>query len=111
MAAYAATVSSKMDSAVKIDSVVGIGMYAGAVNITNYNSTLAAITAISKKFKSIIAVVAAPSDAGYVFEWVDASNAFKAYFADYDALADGALIQAADDSDVGEAHFIAIGLI
>lgn len=78
MAAYAATVTSLMKRAVKIDQVVGIGLFAGSVNITNYNSTLVAIADIQKKFKSIIAVLAAMTDSGFLLEYVIASNAFKA---------------------------------
>jgi hypothetical protein len=86
-------------------------MFAGQCNVTNYNSTLVAITGISGKFKDIISVVSGASDSGFVFEWVDASNAFKVYYADYDAVADGALIEAADDTDVGSVSFVAIGFV
>lgn len=112
MAAYAATVTSLMDRAVKVDQVVGIGMFAGRCNVTNYNQTLAEIKAITDKFKDMIAVVTdGASDSGYVFHWVDASGAFKVYHADYDAVADGALIEAPTDTDVGEVNFVAYGLV
>lgn len=109
MAAYAATVTSTMSKPEKISAVTGLRVFCGEVNITNYNQTLAAITGISGKFKTIYSVVAGVSDNGHIFEWVDASNAFKVYHADYDAVADGPLIQAASDTDAGSAHFIAIG--
>lgn len=111
MAAYAATVTSLLDRGRKIDQVTGIGMFAGECNVSNYNTTLAEITGITGKFKTVIAVVAGTSDEGYIFEWVDASGAFKAYTFDYDAIADGPAIEAAIDTDVGSAHFIAIGLV
>jgi len=110
MAAYAATVTSPQARPSSLGDSVGLKIFCGEVNITNYNQTLAAITGISGKFQSIFAVVAAVSDNGHVFEWVDASNAFKVFHADYDAVADGALIEAASDTDAGSAHFIAVGI-
>lgn len=81
MAAYAATVSSLMQRAVKVDQVVGVGVYAGNCNLSNYNSTLAEITAITKKFQSVVAVVAeGVSDTGYLIKWDATSKAFKAYY-------------------------------
>jgi len=118
MAVYAATVTSTMKRAVKIDNVVGIGIFAGECNVTNYNTTLAEITDISKKFKTILTVVAGVSDNGHLLEWVDASKAFKAVtptnVSDQTPTADivaAGAAEAATDVDVGSAHFIAIGLI
>ena len=111
MAAYAATVTSLMTRAVKVDAVTGYAMYAGTVNVTNYNQTLAEITAITGKFKNVIAVSGGVSDSGFVLRWNNTSGAFEAFFADYDAVADGALIEAATDTDVGEVTFIAMGLV
>lgn len=108
MAAYAATVTSLMNKAVKIDSVVGIGIFAGKCDITNYNTTLAEITAISKKFKSIIAVVGGTTQGGEWVEWLDANNSFKAYISN---AVTGITEEVAVDVDVGEFDFIAIGLI
>jgi hypothetical protein len=110
MAAYAATVSSLLRRSVKVDAVNGVYMYSGTVNVTNYNSTLVALTGISGQFRSIISVVAGVTDSGYLLEWVAASNSFKAYYFDYDAGADGAAIEVADDTDVGQAYFTAFGL-
>ena len=118
MAAYASTVTAVMKRAVKIDQVLGIGMFVGECNITNYNTTLAEITDISKKFKSVLAVVAAVSDSGFLFEWIDATKSFKAVtptnVSDQTPTADIAAAgaaEAATDVDVGSAHFIAYGLI
>lgn len=118
MAAYASTVTAVMKRAVKIDSVLGIGMFVGECNITNYNTTLAEITDISKKFKSVLAVVAAVSDNGHLFEWIDATKSFKVVTptnaSDQTPTADIAAAgaaEAATDVDVGSAHFIAYGLI
>ncbi len=111
MAAYASTVTSDMKRAVKIDQVTGIGMFAGRCDVTNYNTTLGAITAISGKFRSLLAVVAeGVSDNGYVPGWVVASNSFKIYEGNYDA-ADGPLIEAQVDDDAGAFDFVAFGLV
>ena len=106
MAAYAATVTSLMKRAVKVDQITGIGMFAGRCDITNYNSTLAAITAIRDKFKSgtVISVVGGTAEGADLVEWVDASNAFKAYVASTGT-------EVADDVDVGEFDFVAYGLV
>ncbi len=109
MAAYAATVTSAMRHAVKIDMVAGVNMYAGKIDLTNYNTTLAAITGISGKFRSVIAVIASTTDEGYILEWIAASNSFKAYRFDYNNAADGPAIEAPTDTDIGAADFIAIG--
>lgn len=85
MGAYAASVTSVMSKAVKIDAVTGIGIFAGKCDITNYNSTLAEITAITGKLKSLICVVVTGiSDNGYHVRWDASGEAFKAY----DAVAD-----------------------
>ena len=108
MAAYAASVSSLMKRAVKIDAVMGIGIYAGRVNLTNYNSTLAEITGITGKFKSMIAVVPGVAEGGDWLEWVHASGAFKAYVSN---ATTGVTEEVAADVDVGEFDFVAIGLV
>ncbi len=109
MAAYASTVTFTVDKAKKVDSVTGIGLLVGSVNVTNYNSTNVAITDITGKFKTTLGVVAEVTDSGHILKWTGTS--FKAYYADYDAVADGALIEVADDVDAGAANFIAVGLI
>jgi len=112
MAVYAATVTSLMKRAVKVDQVTGYGMFTGRCDLTNYNATLAAITAITGKFKDVISVVPqGVSDNGFLVEWIDASGAFKAYTFDYDAVADGAAIEAATDTDIGAFDFVAYGLV
>jgi len=100
-----------MKRAVKIDQVTGIGMFAGQVDVSNYNTTLAEITGITGKFKSIIAVTTqGASDTGWVPQWVTASKAFKMWEGNYDA-ADGPLQEASDDDDTGAFEFVAYGLI
>ena len=109
MAAYAATVTAT--NRVRDRLPGGIGVLVGECNVTNYHQTLVEITAISKAFKTVLAVVPAISDSGHVFEWVDASKSFKVWHVDNDAVADGPLIQAASDTDAGSAHFIAFGVV
>lgn len=110
MAAYAAAVTSSMKRAVKIDQVTGIGVFAGKCDITNYNTTLAAITAISGKFKTsgIISVVGGTTQGGEWVEWIDASNSFKVYISN---ATTGVTEEVATDVDVGEFDFVAIGFI
>lgn len=82
MADYANTVTSLMKRAVKVDQVTGIGMYVGKCDLTNYNSTLAEIVAITGKFKNIIQVICSTiSDNGYLARWDATGEAFKAYYA------------------------------
>lgn len=81
MVAYASTITSTMKRAVKIDHVIGFGMYVGKADITNYNQTLAEITAISKKFRNLMEVIcSAISDNGYLLRWDATGKAFKAYY-------------------------------
>ena len=110
MAAYAATVTSLMKKAVKIDQIVGIGIFCGKCDITNYNTTLAAILAIRDKFRTsgIIAVIGGTTEGGEWVEWLDASNSFKAYISN---ATTGITEEVTTDVDVGEFDFIAIGFI
>jgi hypothetical protein len=78
------------------------------VNLTNYNSTLVEITGITGKFKSVIAVIPATAEGSDRVEWVHASGAFKSYTDDGTS---GVPAETADDVDVGEFDFIAVGTI
>lgn len=119
MAAYAATITSLMTKAVKIDSVVGIGIFAGRCDLTNYNTTAAEITAITGKFKSLIAVKAdGLSDNGYLVFWHPTDKAFHAHYptnaSDQTPTADiaaAAAAEVANDVDIGAFDFIAIGFL
>lgn len=56
--------------------------------------------------------VAVESDSGYIFKYDRTNGKIMAYYADYDAVADGALIQVADTTDlsgVTAAAYVAIG--
>ncbi len=106
MAAYAATVTSSLLKTLKIDDTLGIGVYVGKCDITNYNQTNAEITGITGKFKTVLAVIAGATDLGYLLEWK--TNTFKAWtFEDTNNVP----VQVASDIDVGEGTFIAIGII
>lgn len=107
MAAYAATVTSAQPKAAAIGQQK-LGVFAGSVNITNYNQTNAAITAITGKFRTVIAVVAGITDEGYFLEWNAANTSFKAWKATGNA---GAAEEVASDVDVGLAKFTAYGII
>ena len=79
MAAYATTVVVNNRNMTPIGG--GLGILTGTVDITNYNSTLAAIIAISGMFRSINAVILdSVSDNGYLGRWVSASNAIKCFY-------------------------------
>ncbi|KKL70764.1 hypothetical protein LCGC14_2101660 [marine sediment metagenome] len=112
MAAYAYAVTSLLIKPARFGDVTGLGMYGGVLDITNYNvATKPAITEISGKFRNVVSVVFGTSDTGFVFRYDLATNTVFAYYADYDAVADGALIQSAVDLDAGAAHFQAFGLV
>ena len=110
MAAYAATVTSLMKRAVKVDQITGIGMFAGKCDITNYNTTLVAIVAIRDKFRSggVISVIGGTTEGGEWVEWLDASNSFKAYISN---ATTGITEEVTTDVDVGEFDFVAYGLV
>lgn len=110
MAAYAYSVTSDMRKVAKLGDVVGYAMYAGQVNITNYNATTKPeITEISDKFKSVIAVTFACSDSGQVFRWDAVNNTIECFASG--GTAGVPLAEEATDTDCGEASFIAMGLI
>ena len=140
MAAYAATVTSKMKDAERISR--SLGVYAGTVNISNYNAALVEITGISRYFLTgtgtIVSVVAnGPTANGYNLAWNYASNAFKAYAPTnivFSGSATGANVtwdsalnafqavskagthlaegkEVADNTDLGTVTFVAIGFI
>ena len=108
MAAYDSTVTVDQISAEK--SSRSNGLLSGSVDITNYNSTTTEETDITKMFRANPRVVFGTTDNGFVLQWIKATGKIKAFYADYDAVADGALIEVADDVDVGAADFIAMGV-
>lgn len=79
MAAYAATVTSPMRKPIKIGS--DLVCYRGAVNVTNYNPTLAEITGITGKFKDDPTVLlGGVTDEGYLVTWDESAKAVKAFY-------------------------------
>jgi len=80
MADYAATVTSELRKPITIGN--SMVLYYGTVNVTNYNTTLAEITDITKMFRNDAPVVALGgiTDNGFLVAWVAASKAIKAWY-------------------------------
>lgn len=105
MAAYAASVSLKVRGPKEI--APGLSILPCRVNITNYNQTLAEITGVTGRFKTVLHVVAGATDTGYLLEWIHASKSFKAWtFEDTGNVP----VQVASDVDVGEADVLVYGI-
>ena len=61
--------------------------------------------------KGVVAVIPSPKS-GYVFEYDSDDEKLLAYYADYDAVDDGALIEVADTTDLAaitDVKFVALG--
>ena len=108
--AYTVAVTIKSEKTIKLKNNMGVGVLHASAALTNYNSALVAITAISGRFQSVLAVVPAPSSTGYSPEWVTASSAFKVWAAKA-TTASSVLTQLGEDVDAGNFEFIAIGLV
>lgn len=68
---------------------------------------------LSNHFDRLIAFIAFEPTAGYVFIYDRTNKKVKVYFADYDAGADGALIEVADTTDLSAltaVYFMAVGV-
>ena len=88
----------------KVPGQPGYKMITGSINLTNYNATLAEITAITGKFKAAPRVILEGiSSGGHLVTWVAASKAVKALVSTTGA-------EAATDVNVGTINFIAIGV-
>lgn len=112
MAAYANTVTSTMRRAVKFDQVTGFGIYIGKCDITNYNQTLAEITAITGKFRNLMQVICTTiSDNGYSIRWDAVGKAFKAYYNAPPIVAVTGTIKDDNNVDAGVIEFVAYGLV
>ncbi len=105
MAAYAHTVTSSQRKANKIAE--NLYIFVGKLNITNYNAVTVDITGITGKFRTLLAVAFSISDSGQLFEMDIATGKVKAFASG--GTAGVPLTEDADDTDVGEANFIAIG--
>lgn len=103
MAAYAATITLDSTRAERISR--NLGILTGSCNITNYNTTLAALTDITGKFTSVKQVLCdTVSTSGYHVRWISASSSFKAY-----VQTTG--VEVASDTAIGTFGFIAIGVV
>lgn len=110
MAAYAATVT--LDNRKPEDFGTGLTLVTGTLDVTNYNSTLVEITDITSRFRNIYQVVLnSVSDNGFAGVWDTTGKAVKCFYFDYDGVADGAAIEAADDTDAGSFPFVVIGIV
>lgn len=102
MAAYATTTTVKGKKAAKV--APNLAVITGQVALSNYNSTLAEITGITKNFRSLHSVVGAISSNNKICTWIAASKAFKCYVPNTGA-------EVANDQDCGTIDFIATGTV
>lgn len=89
MANYAATVTSPMVQVERVSR--SLGVIAGKVTVSNYNTTLLEITGITRYFKTsavagftkgTIAIVSEGfSTNGYLVRWDNTTGAFRCYYA------------------------------
>lgn len=110
---YTATVTKDTVSVERISR--NYGFIVGKCDINPYHTTGAEITDITRYFDDTTVAIRVLndglSDNGFCVRWSTVDKCFHAYYGDYDAEADGALIEAVDDADVGEVNFIAFGII
>jgi len=113
MAAYAATFElAAWEKHAERHPVSNVRHIRGTVNLTNYNSTLAEISDITKHFRkptTVIVKASAVTSNGYMVNWVAASKAFKAWRTRLSHSVDGPLIEAANDTNIGTFTIHAIG--
>ncbi len=103
MAAYAATVTLAQPTVHKIGK---LGVLRGSINVTNYNATKVAISAITSRFKGVPTVLlGGVSTGGHLVFWDPATSAVKAF---NPAGTLGA--ESADDLNVGSVAFVAVGV-
>ena len=136
MAAYACTVTMDLPAAKRVNK--GLAVVMGKADISNYNTTGAEITDITGAFKKLLRVISeGVSDNGYLVRWDTTDECFHAFYP-VAVIADAGVADAnntvmksaaatlevagtgtafgqpgtevADDVDVGEVNFIAIGL-
>lgn len=101
-----ATANVELD--IQIES--GQHLYIGTITMDSSYPTGGEAIDVSgnERFKKLIP----QSKAGYIFSWDAANQKLLAYYADYDAVADGALIQVPNTTDLSAVtgiDFIAIG--
>lgn len=103
MAVYAATTTLDIPHAERMSENLGVTI--GKCDITNYNQIGVENTVLTGQFQSIQRVITdGLSDNGYPVRWNTNDKCFHAYNSTTAA-------EVANDVDVGEVNFMAIGLI
>lgn len=86
----------------------GLNIYFGSIAFDNSYPTGG--ESITLPFTPVLVIIE-PS-AGYIFQWDYDNKKVKAFYADYDAVADGELIEVADTTDLSaldDVRFVAFG--
>lgn len=104
MAAYAYSASLDQTYSQKTGGNQGLRILTGTVDVTNYNTTQAAITEITSQFKHLYDVQLSISDNGFFGRWTGTS--IEVWEATGNA---GAAEEADVDDDAGVFQFVAIG--
>lgn len=104
MAAYASSVSVS-DVAAQVVAGTPLRILRGRLTVSNYNSTLAEITGITKYFRTNPTVLLGGvfSGGNHVGQWVVASKSVKAWVTTTGA-------EVANDVNIGNVDFVAIGV-
>ena len=105
MAAYAYSASLDSTTAILTGGNKHLAIITGTVDVTNYNTTNAAIAEISGAFSTLLDVQFSISDNGFFGRWTGTS--IKVWEATGNA---GAAEEADDDDDAGVFQFTAIGV-
>lgn len=100
--AYTATVTLDKPKVSRLSP--GLGLVSGRIALSSYHATLAEITAITKRLKTVHSVISGVSSTGVLSTWIDASKALKCYVPNTG-------VEVANDVDCGTIDFIAIGSI
>lgn len=103
-----------MAASVVVENTISLGgtakIYTGTIDFdSSYPTGGEAIDATANER---LDVLIASSKSGYVFSWDAANQKLLAYYADYDAVADGALIQVPDTTNLSTltgVPFVAVG--
>lgn len=105
MADYASAVTLRTRKPARVGNT-SLGMLAGEIDVTNYNSTTTKETDITRFFREIPSLsMAGATDEGYVLAWDRSTGKIKAF----KQASAGAMVEVDDDTDVGSAAFIAVG--
>ena len=109
MAAYALAASLNVQDRTAKTGNMKIGIFQGSANLSNYNSVLVAVTAITGRMQTILSVTAQETSSGYTPQWVTASSSFKMWQSN--ATTGGPLVEVPDDTNVGTFNFQVVGLV